>query len=152
MLNTFLLATVLACTIVAESQPTDKSNAAFPTRLAGTWKSESNTSNRLGNKSGVIARCDFLAFTDSRSWNDMKSAFVDPKNVNAPLHIGGVTIDSGSEALFILRGRIGSYEIGTSPGGGGVEKVQWESLHLIEGTDANHDMLIVGQTIYRRQP
>lgn len=152
MLNTYLLAVILACTIVAEPQRSGGSKAAFPTRLAGTWISESNTTDRLGSSSGVIAACQLLKFTDSPSWYDMKPAFVDKQHVDAPLHIGGVTVDNDAEPLFILRGRIGSYEIGTTLGGGGVEKVQWESLHLIQGIDANHDMLVIGRTMYKRQP
>jgi hypothetical protein len=152
MLNTLLLAAALVCTIVSEPQRSGDSYVDFPTRLSGTWKSETHAANRLGPKTGVLASNDLLTFKHSTSWNEMKPAFVDRQLVDAPLHIGGVTIDNDADALFVLRGRIGFNEIGTTPGGGGVETVRWEPLHLIQGDHPDRDMLVIGRTIYKRQP
>lgn len=152
MLNFFLTAMILSVALIAESNASDKTNEAFPARLAGTWKSEANASNRLGPRSGVLANCDSLTFKNEATWKNLMPAFVDPQHRDAPLHIGGVAIEGNAEALFMLRGRIGFNEIGTTPGGGGAEQILWESLHLVQGVDPSHDMLVIGRTIYKRQP
>ena len=151
MFKLLLIALLLSAGVGAESSVTEKTTEVFPPRLAGTWKADSNMIERLGPKSSVLASCDSLTFTAEKTWKDMTPAFVDSRHADAPIHIGGVTINGNADALFILRGRVGLLEIGTTPGGGGADRIQWESLHMILGVDPTHDMLVVGHSIYKRQ-